>query len=175
MENDRHLITMYKAMYMIDGIEEPFRNFGPDHPKIGDKVRPDNYFSDDFTYKLDRVPSNSKLTRDEVGSSLWKCTGIRHTEWHTYVTFKSIDKINGRKRSLTYKDAYKLVCEIADMPERSRLIIDYKNGKLTLEELLEIFSKKRYHALIWFKSVHADMNADEYLQTIKELRAEGKI
>ena len=172
-KHDKHLIDIYKAVYLLDGIEEPFQNFGPDHPKIGDKVRPSNYFSDDFVYKLDSVPFESKLTKKDVLSTYWKCTAISHRNWHVSVTFKSLDKINGRRRSLTYKDRYKLECEIVDIPEKSRLIIDYKNGKYTLVELLKIFQEKKYNSRIYFKSSLLDMSGDEYLQVIEELTNEG--
>ena len=48
--NDRKQIDIYKAILRLDEIEEPFDEFGPNHPKIGDFVNPSDYFSSDFTY-----------------------------------------------------------------------------------------------------------------------------
>ena len=113
--NDRKQIDIYKAILRLDGIDEPFDEFGPDHPKIGDFVNPSDYFSSDFTYKLER-PGSSKLTRGEVQSSYWECVGVRYTEYHMFIKFRSVDKINGRRRFLTYKDPWKFTAEIVDMP-----------------------------------------------------------
>ena len=54
--DNRKEIEIYKAILRLDDIQEPFSEFGPDHPKIGDLVNPDNYFSDHFIYKLDKRP-----------------------------------------------------------------------------------------------------------------------
>ena len=62
---DRKQIDTYKAILRLDGVEEPFDNFGSNHPKIGDFVNPSNYFSSNFTYKLER-PGSSSLTGEEV-------------------------------------------------------------------------------------------------------------
>lgn len=170
--NDRKQIDIYKAILRLDGIDEPFDEFGPDHPKIGDFVNPSDYFSDDFTYKLER-PGSSNLTREEVQSSYWECVGIRHTEYHMFMRFRSVDKINGRRRFLTYKDPWKFTAEIVDMPEKAKLIIRYKNGEFTLLELLKIFKEKRYSSRICFKSILLDISGDEYLQAMTELLEEN--
>ena len=172
--NDRKQIDIYKAILRLDGIDEPFDEFGPDHPKIGDFVNPSDYFSDNFTYKLER-PGSSNLTREEVQSSYWECVGIRHTEYHMFMKFRSVDKINGRRRFLTYKDPWKFTAEIVDMPEKAKLIIGYKNGELTLLELLKIFKEKRYSSRICFKSILFDISGDEYLQAMTEIIEEDKI
>ena len=167
MDNKKE-IEIYKAILRIDDIEEPFSNFGPNHPKIGDFVNPSDYFSSNFTYKLER-PGSSSLTKDEVKSSYWTCEGIRHTEYHMYMKFKSVDKINGRRRYLTYTDPWKFTAEIVDMPEKAKLIIRYKNGEFTLLELLKIFKEKGYSSRIFFKSILFDISGDEYLQAMSEL------
>ena len=172
--NDRKQIDIYKAILRLDEIEEPFDEFGPDHPKIGDFVNPSDYFSSDFTYKLER-PGSSKLTRGEVQSSYWECVGVRYTEYHMFIKFRSVDKINGRRRFLTYKDPWKFTAEIVDMPEKAKLIIRYKNGEFTLLELLKIFKEKRYSSRICFKSILLDISGDEYLQAMTELIEEDKI
>ena len=171
--NDHKEIEIYKAILKIDGIEEPFPNFGPNHPKIGDFVNPSNYFSSDFTYKLER-PGSSNLIREEVQSSYWKCVGIRHTEYHMFMKFRSVDKINGRRRFLTYKDPWKFTAEIVDMPEKAKLIIRYKNGEFSLLELLKIFKEKGYSSRIHFESILLDISGDEYLEAMEELIKEGK-
>ena len=172
--NDRKQIDIYKAILRLDEIEEPFDEFGPNHPKIGDFVNPSDYFSSDFTYKLER-PGSSKLTRGEVQSSYWECVGVRYTEYHMFIKFRSVDKINGRRRFLTYKDPWKFTAEIVDMPEKAKLIIRYKNGELTLLELLKIFKEKRYSSRICFKSILLDISGDEYLQAMTEIIEEDKI
>ena len=172
--NDRKQIDIYKAILRLDEIEEPFANFDSDHPKIGDFVNPSDYFSDDFTYKLER-PGSSNLTREEVQSSYWECVEIRHTGYHIFIKFKSVDKINGRRRFLTYKDPWKFTAEIVDMPEKAKLIIRYKNGELTLLELLKIFKEKGYSTRICFKSILLDISSDEYLQAMTEIIEEDKI
>lgn len=175
IKEHNHVIDIYKTVFLMDGIEEPFRNFGPDHPKIGDMVSPDIYFSDKFTYKLDKIYSK-KITKDMMDEALaarWVCTSITHHYYHYDVTFKSLDKIAGKKRSVTYHDHYDLKCEIVDMPEEPRLIIDYKNGKYTLYELLKIFKEKKYYTRIYFKSVFLDMSGDEYLEVRDILEKEG--
>jgi len=166
--NNKKEIEIYKAILRLDGIEEPFDNFGPNHPKVGDFVNPSNYFSSNFTYKLER-PGSSNLTREEVQSSYWECVGIRHTEYHTFMKFRSVDKINGRRRFLTYRDSWHFTAEIVDMPEKAKLIIRYKNGEFTLLELLEIFKEKGYSSRIHFKSILFDISGDEYLQAMTEL------
>ena len=65
--DNRKEIEIYKAIIRIDNIQEPFDNFGPNHPKIGDLVNPDDYFSDNFTYKLDRRSGSCQWTLEEVG------------------------------------------------------------------------------------------------------------
>ena len=172
--NDRKQIDIYKAILRLDEIEEPFDEFGPNHPKIGDFVNPSDYFSSDFTYKLER-PGSSKLTRGEVQSSYWECVGVRYTEYHMFIKFRSVDKINGRRRFLTYKDPWKFTAEIVDMPEKAKLIIRYKNGVLTLLELLKIVKEKGYSTRICFKSILLDISGDEYLQAMTELIEEDKI
>ena len=172
--NDRKQIDIYKAILRLDEIEEPFDEFGPNHPKIGDFVNPSDYFSSDFTYKLER-PGSSKLTRGEVQSSYWECVGVRYTEYHMFIKFRSVDKINGRRRFLTYKDPWKFTAEIVDMPEKAKLIIRYKNGEFTLLELLKIFKEKRYSSRICFKSILLDISGDEYLQAMNEIIEEDKI
>ena len=172
--NDRKQIDIYKAILRLDGIDEQFDEFGPDHPKIGDFVNPSDYFSSDFTYKLER-PGSSNLTREEVKSSYWECVGVRYTEYHMFMKFRSVDKINGRRRFLTYKDPWKFTAEIVDMPERAKLIIRYKNGEFTLLELLKIFKEKRYSSRICFKSILLDISGDEYLQAMTEIIEEDKI
>ena len=42
--NDRKQIDIYKAILRLDETEEPFDEFGPNHPKIGDFVNPSDYF-----------------------------------------------------------------------------------------------------------------------------------
>lgn len=172
--NDRKQIDIYKAILKIDGIEEPFRNFGPNHPKIGDFVSPDMYYSSNFTYKLEKSGSSS-LTKEEVQSSYWQCVGIRHTEYNMYMKFRSVDKINGRRRFLTYTNPWGFKAEIVDMPEKAKLIIRYKNGELTLLELLEIFKEKKYDCRIHFNSILFDISGDEYLQAMTELINEKEI
>lgn len=172
--NDRKQIDIYKAILRLDEIEEPFDEFGPNHPKIGDFVNPSDYFSSDFTYKLER-PGSSKLTRGEVQSSYWECVGVRYTEYHMFIKFRSVDKINGRRRFLTYKDPWKFTAEIVDMSEKAKLIIRYKNGELTLLELLKIFKEKGYSSRICFKSILLDISGDEYLQAMTEIIEEDKI
>lgn len=172
--NDRKQIDIYKAILRLDGIDEPFDEFGPDHPKIGDFVNPSDYFSSDFTYKLER-PGSSNLTRGEVQSSYWECVGVRYTEYHMFIKFRSVDKINGRRRFLTYKDPWKFTAEIVDMPEKAKLIIRYKNGEFTLLELLKIFKEKGYSSRICFKSILLDISGDEYLQAMNEIIEEDKI
>ena len=172
--NDRKQIDIYKAILRLDGIDEPFDEFGPDHPKIGDFVNPSDYFSSDFTYKLER-PGSSKLTKGEVQSSYWECVGVRYTEYHMFIKFRSVDKINGRRRFLTYKDPWKFTAEIVDMPEKAKLIIRYKNGELTLLELLKIFKEKGYSTRICFKSILLDISSDEYLQAMTEIIEEDRI
>lgn len=171
--NDRKQIEIYKAILKLDGIEEPFPNFGLNHPKIGDFVNPSDYFSSDFTYKLER-PGSSNLTREEVQSSYWECVGIKHTEYHMFMKFRSVDKINGRRRFLTYRDPWKFTAEIVDMPEKAKLIIRYKNGEFTLLELLKIFKEKGYSSRIHFESILLDISGDEYLEVMTELIEEGK-
>lgn len=172
--NDRKRIDIIKAILMLDDIYEPFNNFGPNYPKIGDKVSPDVYFSYGFTYKLTEIPGGCKLTLDEIKSSNWTCERIHHTEYHMFMTFKSVDKINGRRRSITFKDPWGFSAEIADMPLKAKLIIRYKNGEFTLLELLEIFKEKGYSSRIHFKSILFDISGDEYLQAMTELIKEGK-
>ena len=172
--NDRKQIDIYKAILRLDESEEPFDEFGPNHPKIGDFVNPADYFSSDFTYKLER-PGSSKLTRGEVQSSYWECVGVRYTEYHMFIKFRSVDKINGRRRFLTYKDLWKFTAEIVDMPERAKLIIRYKNGEFTLLELLKIFKEKGYSSSICFKSILFDISGDEYLQAMTEIIEEDKL
>ena len=172
--NDRKQIDIYKAILRLDGIDEPFDEFGPDHPKIGDFVNPSDYFSDDFTYKLER-PGSSNLTREEVKSSYWECVGVRYHEYPMFIKFRSVDKINGRRRFLTYKDPWKFTAEIVDMPEKAKLIIRYKNGEFTLLELLNIFTEKRYSSRICFKSILLDISGDEYLQAMTEIIEEDKL
>ena len=172
--NDRKQIDIYKAILRLDEIEEPFDEFGPNHPKIGDFVNPSDYFSSDFIYKLER-PCSSKLTRGEVQSSYWECVGVRYTEYHMFMKFRSVDKINGRRRFLTYKDPWKFTAEIVDMPEKAKLIIRYKNGEFTLLELLKIFKEKGYSTRICFKSILLDISGDEYLQAMTEIIEEDKI
>ena len=171
--NDRKQIDIYKAILMLDDIREPFDNFGPNHPKIGDFVSPSMYFSSNFTYKLEK-PGSSNLTRDEVKSSYWECVGIRDTEYHMFMKFRSVDKINGRRRFLTYTDPWNFTAEIVDMPEKAKLIIRYKNGEFTLLELLEIFKEKKYYSRIHFKSILFDISGDDYLEAMTELIKEGK-
>ena len=168
MSRDKHVIDIYKAILKLDKIEEPFSEFGPNHPKIGDFVSPDTYFSSNFTYKLERTGS-SNLTRDEVKSTYWTCESIRHTEYHMYMKFRSVDKINGRRRFLTYTDPWHFTAEIVDMPEKAKLIIRYKNGEFTLLELLKIFKEKGYSSRIHFKSILFDISGDDYLQAMTEL------
>ena len=176
MATDRHLIDIYKAIYLLDGVKEPFDFFGPNHPKIGDKVSPNIYFSYNFTYKLDRIPHNCKLTKEDILSNKWVCTKIRQRDYHSYETFRSVDKIDGKRRNITYTDEYGLTCEIVDMPDKAKLIIDYKNGKYTRIELLRIFQQKGYSARIFFNSLMGvEMSGEEYLQVIEELNKEGKI
>ena len=169
--DNRKEIEIYKAILKLDEIKEPFSNFGPNHPKIGDFVSPNIYFSSNFTYKLEK-PGSSNLTRDEVKSSNWVCINIRQTEYHMYMRFKSVDKINGRKRFITYTDPWGFMAEIADMPEKAKLIIDYKNGKYTLLELLKIFKDKKYNTRIHFKSILFDISGDKYLQAMTEIQNE---
>ena len=166
-------LEIHKAIIMLDDIETPFSNFGPYHPKIGDFVSPNLYYSSNFTYKLEK-PGSSNLTRDEVKSSYWECVGIRHTEYHMFMKFRSVDKINGRRRFLTYTDPWKFTAEIVDMPEKAKLIIRYKNGEFTLLELLKIFKEKEYDSRIHFKSILYDISGDEYLEAMEELIKEGK-
>ena len=97
----RRAIDIYKAILRLDGVEEPFSEFGPNHPKIGDFVSPDRYFSSNFTYKLEKTGS-SNLTKDEVKSTYWECVGIRHTEYHMFMKFRSVDKINVRNLFLPF-------------------------------------------------------------------------
>ena len=172
MKKDNKEIEIYKAILRLDGIEEPFREFGPNHPKIGDFVSPDMYYSSNFIYKLEK-PGSSNLTKDEVKSSYWECVGIRHTEYHKYMKFRSVDKINGKRRFLTYTDPWHFTAEIVDMPEKAKLIIRYKNGEFKLLELLEIFKEKGYTCRIHFKTILFDISGDEYLQAMNELLVEN--
>ena len=172
--DNRKEIEIYKAILRIDEIQEPFSEFGPDHPKIGDLVDPDNYFSDKFTYKLDRRPSGCQWTLEEVQSTYWTLEGVRWENFTKYLKFESVGKIRGRRRFMTFKNPYKFTAEIVDMPEKARLIIDYKNGKYTLLELLQIFKEKGYYSRIHFKSILFDIDGDEYLQAMTELENEKK-
>ena len=92
-----------------------------------------------------------------------------------FIKFRSVNKINGRRRFLTYKDPWKFTAEIVDMPERAKLIIRYKNGEFTLLELLKIFKEKRYSSRICFKSILFDISGDEYLQAMTEIIEEDKL
>lgn len=170
--DNRKEIEIYKAILKIDDIEEPFRNFGPNHPKIGDLVDPSEYFSDKFTYKLDRRAGGCQWTLEEVQSTYWTLEGVRWENFNKYMKFESVDKIRGRRRFMTFKNAYKFTAEIVDMPEKAKLIIDYKNGKYTLLELLKIFKEKGYSSRIHFKSILFDIDGDEYLQAMTELENE---
>lgn len=170
--DNRKEIEIYKAILRIDEIQEPFSEFGPDHPKIGDLVNPDDYFSDKFTYKLDRRPGGCSWTLEEVQSTYWTLEGVRWENFTKYLKFESVGKIRGRRRFMTFKNPYKFTAEIVDMPEKARLIIDYKNGKYTLLELLQIFKEKGYHSRIHFKSILFDIDGDEYLQAMTELKNE---
>lgn len=165
-------IEIYKAILKIDEIEEPFRTFGPDHPKIGDFVSPDTYFSDKFTYKLDRRPGGCQWTLDEVKSTYWTLEGVRWEGFNKYMKFESVDKIKGRRRFITFTNPRDFKAEIVDMPEKAKLIIDYKKGKYTLIELLKIFKEKGYHSRIYFKSILFDISGDEYLEAIESMNDE---
>ena len=83
--------------------------------------------------------------------------------------FESVDKIKGRRRFITFKNAYKFTAEVVDMPEKAKLIIKYKNGELTLLELLKIFKEKKYSSRIHFESILFDISGDDYLQAMTEL------
>ena len=170
--NDRKQIEIYKAILRIDNILDPFDNFGPNHPKIGDLVNPDDYFSDRFIYKLDRRPGGCQWTLEEVKSTNWTLEGVRWEDYNKYMKFESVDKIRGRRRFMTFKNAYNFTAEIVDMPEKAKLIIDYKNGKYTLLELLKIFKEKGYHSRIHFESILFDIDGNEYLQAMTELENE---
>lgn len=175
---DRKQIDIYKAILKIDDIMEPFSNFKPNFPQVGDRVKPSDFYSYDFTYKLDSSngrPADCSLSLEEVYSHTWICKTIRHTEYHLFLTFQSVEKIRGRRRSITYKDPWNFKAEIADMPEKAKLIIRYKNGELPLLELLKIFREKGYHSTIRFKSILLDMDGDDYLQAMKELSIEAAI
>lgn len=170
--NDRKQIEIYKAILRIDNIRDPFDNFGPNHPKIGDLVNPDDYFSDHFIYKLDRRPGGCSWTLDEVKSTNWTLEGVRWENFNKYMKFESVDRIRGRRRFMTFKNAYKFTAEIVDMPEKAKLIIDYKNGKYTLLELLQIFKEKNYHTRIRFESILFDIDGEDYLEAMTEINNE---
>lgn len=170
--DNRKEIEIYKAILRIDNIQEPFDNFGPNHPKIGDLVNPDDYFSDNFTYKLDRCSGSCQWTLKEVQSTYWTLEGVRWENFNKYMKFESVDKIRGRRRFMTFKNAYNFTAEIVDMPEKAKLIIDYKNGKYTLLELLQIFKEKNYHTRIHFESILFDIDSNKYLQAMTELENE---
>lgn len=171
----KHTIDIYKTIFLMDGIEEPFNKYGPDHPKIGDKVSPDMYFDSNFTYKLDKIYSKN-ITPEMMTEALaarWICTRVFYHSYHEDITFRSIDKIGGKRRSVTYRDHYDLKCEIVDMPEKARLIIEYKNGNISLYDLLTTFKKKKYTASISFNSIFLTMNGDDYLEVIDSITANG--
>lgn len=170
--DNRKEIEIYKAILRIDNIQEPFDNFGPNHPKIGDLVNPDDYFSDNFTYKLDKRSGSCQWTLEEVQSTYWTLEGVRWENFNKYMKFESVDKIRGRRRFMTFKNAYNFTAEIVDMPKKAKLIIDYKNGKYTLLELLQIFKEKNYHTRIHFESILFDIDSNEYLQAMTELENE---
>lgn len=173
--DSRKRLDIHKALLMLDDIQEPFDSFGPNHPKIGDLVDPDNYFSDNFVYKLDRRPGGCSWTLDEVKSTNWTLEGVRWENFNKYMKFESVDKIRGRRRFMTFKNPYKFTAEIVDMPEKAKLIIDYKSGRLTLLELLKTFKEKGYSSRIQFESILYDISGDEYLEAVEELIKEGKI
>ena len=89
------------------------------------------------------------------------------------MTFRSLDKIGGKRRSVTYHDHYGLKCEIVDMPEKARLIIEYKNGNISLYDLLTTFKKKKYTASISFNSILLTINGEDYLEIIDTIEANG--
>lgn len=174
MYDQQHIIDIYKAIYKLDGIVEPFMEFGPNHPKIGDRVNPDRYFSFNFTYKLDKIPTN-KIPKEDALAATWLCTGSSYRNYHHNITFTSVEKINGRRRTVTFHDHYDLKCEIMDMPEKAKLIIEYKNGNYTLVELLKIFKEKNCSSRIHFKSIFLDMSGDDYLEVVEQLEKENTI
>ena len=174
-KHHKHVIDIYKTIFLMDGIEEPFREFGPDHPKIGDFVSPDTYYSSNFTYKLSKIYSKN-ITPEMMNEALaarWVCTRIYYHSYHMDMTFRSLDKIGRKRRSVTYRDHYDLKCEIVDMPEKARLIIEYKNGNISLYDLLTTFKKKNYTSSISFNSIFLTMNGDDYLEVIDSIEANG--
>jgi hypothetical protein len=90
------------------------------------------------------------------------------------MTFKSVDKINGRRRSITFKDPWGFSAEIVDMPLKAKLIVRYKNGEFDLLRLLQIFKGYGYSSRIHFKSILFDISGDDYLEAMTELIKEGK-
>jgi hypothetical protein len=168
MDNKKE-IEIYKAILRLDNIQEPFDNFGPNFPKIGDLVDPDNYFSYNFIYKLNKRPGGCPWTLEEIQSTNWTLEGVRWENFNNYMKFESVDKIKGRRRFITFKNAYNFTAEVVDMPEKAKLIIKYKNGELTLLELLKIFKEKKYSSRIHFKTILFDISGDEYLQAMTEL------
>ena len=170
--DERKALEIYKAILRLDSIEDPFPNFGPDYPKIGDFVNPDKYYSYDFTYKINERPNGCPWTLEEIQSTYWICDSICYENYNKYVKFKSVSKIKGKRRFISFKNHWNLTAEIVDMPEKAKLIVDYKNGKYTLLELLKIFKEKEYFTRIHFSTILFDISGDEYLEAMEELQNE---
>ena len=171
MTDGKRRLEIHKAILKLDEIKEPFPEFGPDHPKIGDFVSPNTYYSSHFTYKLEK-PGSSKLTKEEVQSTYWVCDQIRYSAYSYSMRFKSVGKINGKRRSITYFDPWNFTAEIVDMPEKAKLIIKYKKGELTLIELLKILKEKGYYVSLYFKTIFYDISGEEYLEVMEALEKE---
>lgn len=161
----------YIALFNVcSDVYEPFGEYKKDSPKIGDKVNPSHYFSEGFTYRIDVHPdTDSTLTMDEIKNATWKCVKIHSSSYHITETFSSVEKIRGRIRRISFKDRYGLTCEIVNMPERSRLIIEYKNGQHTLVELLKIFRDKNYLSTLTMKAINHSISGNTYLEIMEAI------
>ena len=172
--DDIRLKALVALLKVSDEIIIPFFEFGPDHPVIGDKVNVNRYFDYNFTYKIDKVPYGCILTKDEILSTNWICTKIHYNDHHITESFTSVDKINGKKRTIHFNDCNNLKFEVVDMPERALLILDFKRGKYSLIELLKIFREKNYNSTITIRSIGFSVSGNDYLEAMEVINNEKR-
>ena len=172
--DDIRLKALVALLKVSDEITTPFIEFGPDYPVIGDMVNVNRYFDYNFTYKINRVPYGCILTKDEILSTNWVCTKIHNNNNHITESFTSVDKINGKKRTIHFNDYINLKFEIVDMPEKALLILDFKRGKYSLIELLKIFREKNYNSTITIRSIGFSVSGNDYLEAMEVINNEKR-